>query len=93
MSGVANGKPCPWCQGRKLWLWRKTPTLVAVACSNPNCASSGPVAADEAGALELWNEAPRNSRAYVSPGLRPTRRIDRLLSEMHPPDAENDLMP
>lgn len=83
-----GAKPCPWCQGHRLWVWEKGPGKPAVACSNPSCGATGPIGKTVQQAVDYWNIAPRNARGLVPQTLRPSRQIDRLLAEMHPPGAE-----
>ena len=88
--GLAQAKACPWCRGKRLWWWHKTPGLMAVACSNPNCTCSGPVGRSAEEAVLHWNAAPRLDRQPVLPGLRSPRQLERVIAEMHPPEAETE---
>lgn len=88
---ISNAKPCPWCRGRRLWVWAKMPGHPSVACSNPNCAAVGPSGRDLGEAVAFWNSAPRSSADRPIPAaLRCPRLLDRLMAEMHPPDAESE---
>lgn len=66
---LISAEPCPWCASAKLWVWDKAvPGGWAVACSNPDCAATGPISrVSEADAVILWNMAPRIA---PSPGFR-----------------------
>lgn len=95
MSLLTQAAPCPWCEGRNehgkpehgVWLWDKArPGWFAIACSNPDCAATGPFARDGAEAVLAWNSAPRRV-SKTRPALR------RLLDEAHGPDAERELEP
>lgn len=53
---------CPFCTYDRQWLWDKAvPGKFAVACSNPVCAATGPIARTPAEAVLLWNRAKRRS--------------------------------
>lgn len=87
-AGQYTAKGCPWCRGANVWLWDKAvPGKVAVCCANPDCAATGPLATTDGRAVELWNAASR----------RPVRdasgRLQTLLDELNPPEAERDLGP
>jgi hypothetical protein len=74
---LALAYSCPWCSIQKVWLWDKAvPGKVAVCCSNPNCAATGPLANDEDEAVRLWNRCPR--RGYAA---RDHQRLAKVLAE------------
>ncbi len=76
MSLLRHAKACPWCAGRKVWVWDKAvPGRFAIACSNPDCVATGPIRATVDEAVIAWNAAPRGTR---SGGL-----VAKLEREMH----------
>lgn len=69
---------CPFCTSDQLWFWDKgVPGKIAVACSNPACAATGPIADTEAEAVLLWNRAPRPRE------VKPNAALGRTLDELH----------
>jgi hypothetical protein len=53
---LRRAQPCPFCRCAQLWMWDKgVPGKFAVACSNPDCAATGPVAETERDAVARWN--------------------------------------
>lgn len=80
MSAILlNADPCPWCKGKLVWLWDKAvPGAWCVACSNPDCAATGPLSRiSEADAVLQWNRAPRLA---LLP--RSNAALDRALDEL-----------
>lgn len=75
---LAEADRCPFCTHVHLWIWDKgVPGKYAVACSNPACAATGPIADTPSAAVVSWNKAPRK----VS--TKPNAALGRTLDEMH----------
>lgn len=66
MNDLSTAKRCPFCDGSKVWVWEKAaPDLVAIGCSNPDCAATGPLYPDVGRAIVRWNAAPRRPRTRL----------------------------
>lgn len=79
-SILSHADPCPFCRSDQLWVWDKgVPGRFAVACSNPACAATGPMASSLAAAVVNWNRAPRQGSA------RSNAALSRALDEAHDP--------
>lgn len=89
IAALSLAKACPWCEAREVWFWEKAvPDRLAVCCSNPNCAATGPLAPTETEAVLRWNSAIRRPEPKVS------HRLQRLLDEANPvADPEDELRP
>lgn len=66
MVDLSTAKRCPFCDGSEVWVWDDAvPERVAIGCSDPECAATGPLAPDVGRAIFRWNAAPRRPRTRL----------------------------